>query len=450
MDANRQTMDDSRFDELARALANPSRRAIFSALTATLLGGALGSGGNVAEAKQKRGKGSTPDKRGKRSARRDHPDAVQASGKKKKRKKKKKAPTPTSPTAAPPPPGCVPESAAQTCAGLCGTVTNNCGTPVTCGSCVCSPACPLCQRCNAATGRCEPNPAFLGEVCGAPGQVCQADGTCACDSESCAAGQRCNGLACVCDGRSCPTGCCDGTTCRMEDDNACGTGGGACTTCTSCQVCNRAGQCEADLGQNRTSCQLAGGGAGVCCNGVCCAGCCDANDNCGACLAFVTSTQYTGNLVGGLAGADAKCQARAAAANFPGTYKAWLSNGTHSPATRFRCRAASCSAQGYKRVDGVTIANDWEDLTTCDAANGACLDAALNVTELNQFANVGVWSNTTTSGTVREANVHCQNWLAAPSSGGNAGAAGNVNFLWTATMPANCTAAFALYCFQQS
>ena len=48
---------------------------------------------------------------------------------------------------------------------------------------------------------------------------------------------------------------------------------------------------------------------------------------------FVTSTTYKGNL-GGLAGADAKCQTRANAASLGGTWKAWLSDSTTSAASR--------------------------------------------------------------------------------------------------------------------
>ena len=73
---------------------------------------------------------------------------------------------------------------------------------------------------------------------------------------------------------------------------------------------------------------------------------------------FVSSALYTGNL-GGLAGADAICNMRAQAAGLPGTYMAWLStnqaNGT--PATRF-----TQSAQPYRKVDGVLVANNWADL----------------------------------------------------------------------------------------
>lgn len=75
-------------------------------------------------------------------------------------------------------------------------------------------------------------------------------------------------------------------------------------------------------------------------------------------LMFVTSTTYTGNL-GGLAGADAACQARANAAGRPGTYKAWLSTATVNANSRFG------SASGWVRPDGKPFAN-----TVADVGNG--------------------------------------------------------------------------------
>jgi len=53
---------------------------------------------------------------------------------------------------------------------------------------------------------------------------------------------------------------------------------------------------------------------------------------------FVTSASFKGKNLGGLAGADSKCQAEAddPASIVPsGTYMAWLSDGTDSRNTRF-------------------------------------------------------------------------------------------------------------------
>jgi hypothetical protein len=235
-------MDDSRFDALVRALVNPSRRAVFFALTATLLGGALTSDADEVEAKRTRNTRGTPDTRQTRDARHDGHEAVEASGKKKKKKKKKKK-RPASRRVAPPPPGCVPESTAQTCAGRCGEVANTCGTPVNCGSCVCSPVCPLCQRCNAATGRCEHDTGACCSTGRCAAGVCEACGIC----------ETCSGGSCgpVAEETACAGGVCCGTPRSCVDINTdaahCGACGDACPAGQTCQggVCGFA--CGSDF-----------------------------------------------------------------------------------------------------------------------------------------------------------------------------------------------------------
>lgn len=82
-------------------------------------------------------------------------------------------------------------------------------------------------------------------------------------------------------------------------------------------------------------------------------------------VVFVSSVAYSGNL-GGLDGADAKCAALAAAANLPGTFKAWLSDSTGSPSTRFTKPTVD-----YVLSDRTTVfANGWSDL----GANNHALD----------------------------------------------------------------------------
>ena len=74
---------------------------------------------------------------------------------------------------------------------------------------------------------------------------------------------------------------------------------------------------------------------------------------------FVTNAKFNGNL-GGLAGADAKCQAEAdgPASIVPsGTYLAWLSDGFDSPDIRF-----TKSSHPYILPDGTKIAEDFTDL----------------------------------------------------------------------------------------
>ena len=71
---------------------------------------------------------------------------------------------------------------------------------------------------------------------------------------------------------------------------------------------------------------------------------------------FVTSTTHTGNL-GGLDAADAICQELADNSELTGQYKAWLSNDTQSPSTRF-----IQSDVPYVLVDGTQIAINYDDL----------------------------------------------------------------------------------------
>lgn len=97
-------MDDRHFDALTKALATPGprRRLLGTAAALPLLGGVLAS----RTADEAEGKGHK---------------------KRKGRKGRKKK--------------CQAEPASQTCAGTCGSVTNNCQQAVNCGSCACSPAC---------------------------------------------------------------------------------------------------------------------------------------------------------------------------------------------------------------------------------------------------------------------------------------------------------------------
>jgi hypothetical protein len=165
---------------------------------------------------------------------------------------------------------------------------------------------------------------------------------------------------------------------------------------------------------------------------------------CGRCLVFVSSTEQTGDL-GGLAGADAICQRLAQAARLPGTYRAWISTGSASPATRF-----ARSTAPYTLVDGTVIAANWDDLTS------GGLRHAIDQAETGSAANLGdtVWSNTLPDGTPAGSTpeAHCGNWTAA--GGGDDGHVGipfSTEEDWTYTHTRMyCVFPQRLYCFQQS
>lgn len=154
---------------------------------------------------------------------------------------------------------------------------------------------------------------------------------------------------------------------------------------------------------------------------------------------FVSSATYDGNL-GGLDGADAKCQALADAASLSGTYKAWLSDSTGSPSTRF-----ARSTTPYVRTDGATVAYGWADLTDGTLFNAIVYD------ELKQgYGNLFVWTDTLRNGTITSPET-CSDWTSgAPGSASWAGFA-NPAYpeRWTDWLHNSCTTQGHLYCFQQ-
>jgi hypothetical protein len=176
-------------------------------------------------------------------------------------------------------------------------------------------------------------------------------------------------------------------------------------------------------------------------------------------LVFVTSTVHTGAL-GGLAGADSICQARAQAANLPGTYKAWLADASQSPATRMARHAGP-----YQLVTSAVIAQGWSDLTDGNLA------ARIDRTEAGQqLGGVGcdvsqptchficeggeVWSNVDGAGNRRAGVGDCGGWTSSDSTTGITGTAGNVgkiDVMWTAGSCSSigCGSALPLYCIQQ-
>jgi len=160
---------------------------------------------------------------------------------------------------------------------------------------------------------------------------------------------------------------------------------------------------------------------------------------------FVTSTQYNGNL-GGLAGADAKCQARADAADLNGTWKAWLSNSVTSASSRL-----DHSIVPYKLLNDVSIATNWDDLT-----DGSLL-TPINRTELNTevgYSTVFTYTNIDGNSSTLPAGT-CLNWTSSNSSTDGRGGIATENYnLWTSSTTAysstSCGASAArLYCFEQ-
>jgi hypothetical protein len=220
--------------------------------------------------------------------------------------------------------------------------------------------------------------------------------------------------------------------CFNDFCHSCKPGAVSCDTSGNTQVCNSDGEWETNM-----SCEFA-----------CTGGACGKNPK----TVFVTSTTYTGAL-GGVAGADAKCQARATAAGLTGTYLAWLSDFDHSPASRFKQDGGP-----YVLVTGNIVANNWAGLTS------GTLRHAINVTELGGAPSASsgvscgfdhmVWTDTSSDGNFGDPAESCGDWTDATvfsswwgtadlqtswsqaCSGGNSAATG-------------CGAHAALFCFQQ-
>lgn len=179
-------------------------------------------------------------------------------------------------------------------------------------------------------------------------------------------------------------------------------------------------------------------------------------------IVFVTSTLYNGDL-GGLSGADAKCNERARAGSQPGTYRAWLSDDSASPSTRFSMRGGP-----IRLVDGSVIAQNWTELL----ANGP--SRVVNITELGgrparalpppgqtavpcaAESSAFVWSDTNAKGLRAGADRNCKNWTATVYNRLNVGLWDDARYWSTyCTVTASddidnsCAMQAALYCFQQ-
>ena len=167
-------------------------------------------------------------------------------------------------------------------------------------------------------------------------------------------------------------------------------------------------------------------------------------------VVFVTSKRYNGGL-GGLAGANDKCQARADAAGLDGTFKAWLSTSNSSPLSWNHNGGHS-----YYLVDGTKIADDWAHLTN---ANYEELYHEIDVNEFgetvtNNGNNGRVWSNTNWNGNQppNAADYSCNFWYYGGDHHVVDGRFGslnekNHNWSWAGDLP--CNTLMRLYCIQQ-
>ncbi|MGB7291827.1 MAG: hypothetical protein WBD99_06630 [Thermodesulfobacteriota bacterium] len=159
-------------------------------------------------------------------------------------------------------------------------------------------------------------------------------------------------------------------------------------------------------------------------------------------LVFVTSTPYDGNL-GGLAGADAKCQEAADNAGLEGTFMAWLSDNSDSPSTRFT--TLSLGPYITTRPGSGTIAGSWSDLTDREIRD------FINSNEngVSIIGSTEVWTGTGSNGGRGVLDPTCDGWTSGDAT--ELGVVGTTNELddsWTFHNIRSCDNTFPIYCFQ--
>ena len=154
---------------------------------------------------------------------------------------------------------------------------------------------------------------------------------------------------------------------------------------------------------------------------------------------FVTSGTSNANL-GGLTGADAKCQSAALGAGLPGTYKAFLSDRTASATGRI-----SRGLGRYVLTDGVTVvAND---------AAGFFASTHLAGIDRNETKTlvgaVEVWTGSQGPGAA-DGTAACADWTDAASiSTPYAGRTDLFDERWLSLQFSACNGARHLYCVQE-
>lgn len=172
--------------------------------------------------------------------------------------------------------------------------------------------------------------------------------------------------------------------------------------------------------------------------------------------AFVSSTTYNGNL-GGVTGADSKCNTLAQNAGLSGTYTAWISQSSSTePRDRglSACAADAANSVSWYLVDGTTlVAINWTDLTDGTIANAL----GKSQTGTTICGSYFPWTCTqstgaeggTVSSTTCDADHDCSNWSTSSSSyRGVNGGCNRTGADWTAAGRDYCNELNPLYCFQ--
>ncbi len=172
-------------------------------------------------------------------------------------------------------------------------------------------------------------------------------------------------------------------------------------------------------------------------------------------ITFISSKMYTGKL-GGVSGADLKCQvlAKTFDPEHAHRYRAWLSDGVSGPATNFD-HGPMFAATPYVLLDGVVIADSFEDLVDSGPAVGITLTDAHEAV-MEQY----VWTHTTHEGEPVPDGDHCGQWTddspkLGATMGWNAVPENSPDLQtwaderwWTRYLEKGCNFPRRLYCFE--
>ena len=150
---------------------------------------------------------------------------------------------------------------------------------------------------------------------------------------------------------------------------------------------------------------------------------------------FTTRTWHRGNL-GGIAGADAECNAVASQAGLPATFRAIVSIDGDPVSERLSVNGP------VHNVLGELVAADADEFWS------GSLRIQLNVDARGNTAAGEVWTGSTPTGGSESAN--CGNWtVGMPSGDGVRGRAAQTDERWISAGPKQCNEQLRLYCLEQ-
>jgi len=268
---------------------------------------------------------------------------------------------------------------------------------------------------NPVTGCISGSDPCFGDPCYEPGDTC---GECGLDSE-CDDGVWCNGDEFCAGGR-----CHDGIR-PCIDDAGCDEGSDSCIACTS-----------GVPGTNDPTCPSTPSSPNYnnCIGGNC-------NYVYQYYRVFVTNGLFDGNL-GGLEGADARCQNIAESRSLGGIWEAWLADDGESPVARFDY---GTDIEPFELLNRDLVADDMADLV-----DGDSLYNAINRNEFNAGVSgeERVWTGVLGDGNI--AGAKCNNWISDNNAHNGAdGRRVRTDSGWTYVGSSSCSADRRLYCFEQ-